>query len=91
MNGVAAQTPQMLALFGDAEGRERISKFRQRLLERGRIADGAPIPSSRLVPPSNAEAAVEAQKFRSAVERFNSVVDLLPDHPGLGPMIRFEW
>ncbi len=50
MNGVAAQTPQMLALFGDAAGRERISKFRQRLLERGRIADGAPIPSSRLLP-----------------------------------------
>jgi hypothetical protein len=91
IDGGAARTPFMVGLFANEEGRGRIARFRQRLLEQGQIPNGAPIPSARLVPPTDAAVAAEARRFSDAVNRFCSAEDPLPEHPGLGPMTRSEW
>jgi hypothetical protein len=89
--GAAVTSPEIAALLADEEGRRRVAVFRQRLLEKGRIAEGAPIPSERLVPVAESDAATEAQRFREAVARFCSAAGPLPNHPALGPMTRSEW
>jgi hypothetical protein len=75
----------------DAPTRPVDETFRRRMFESRRFPEGVPAPHPKLVPPADANAAVQLEELREAIAQWSVATGPFPDHPFMGPLSKDEW